>query len=268
MLHHVVQTAPGAAPTRWMCLLHGILGTGPNLRTVARRLCAARPDWGFLLPDLRHHGDSHDVDGDDTIAGCVADLDTLAAAVGVEVRTAIGHSFGGKVALAWGATHEARGVPVDAVWALDVPPGRPELPLALQSEVVAVVAALRELPMPLPRRESVVELLAARGFSAMLGQWMTTNLRHGDGGFVWRFDLDGVERLLRDYAVTDLWPWLASPDRRAEVHVVRAGRSDRWSDAELARFTGPRLHLHTMERAGHWVHVDDPDALHALLLQA
>lgn len=248
--------------------MHGILGSGQNLRTVARRLCADAPDWGFVLPDLRNHGESHGQPGPHTLAACAADLDALAAHLGLDVRVAIGHSFGGKVALAWGAAREARGLPVNRVWALDVPPGRPDLKLALQSEVVAVVAALRDVPLPLPKRESVLTELGSRGFSPGLAQWMTTNLRHADGGgFVWRFDLDGVEAMLRDYAATEAWPWLESAARGADVHVVRAARSDRWSEAELARFQGPaRLHLHVLADAGHWLHVDNPDGLHRLLL--
>lgn len=271
VLHHIVQTAPGATPTRWAWLLHGILGSGQNLRTVARRLALARPDWGFVLPDLRNHGESRDAPPPHTILACAEDLFALAAHLDIQPRAAIGHSFGGKVAMAWGEAAEARELVVDRIWALDVPPGPPELPLALQSEVVRVVQALRELPMPLPRRDSVVSLLTQAGFGAGLAQWMTTNLRATDAGFVWRFDLVAIEEMLLDYARTSAWPWLLSSDRRARVDVVRAGRSDRWPDAELARFATVShlkgLRLHTLPNAGHWVHVDNPDGLHELLLR-
>jgi esterase len=271
LLNHVVQTAPGATPTHWAWLLHGILGSGQNLRTVARRLVAARPEWGFVLPDLRNHGDSRGAPPPHTVAACAEDLFVLAAKLGIQPRTAIGHSFGGKVAMAWGAEAEARGQVVDRIWALDVPPRPPDIALALQSEVVRVVQALRTVPLPLPRRDSIVELLTQAGFSAGLAQWMTTNLRPADppdAGFVWRFDLDGIEEMLQDYARTDAWPWLLSPSRRARVDVVRAERSERWPDEELARFAAapPTLHLHLLPNAGHWVHVDNPDGLHALLL--
>ena len=265
MLRHTVQTAPGATPKHWCWLLHGILGSGQNLRLVARRLVADLPEWGFVLPDLRNHGDSHDEAPLHTVAACAADLDVLAASLGLDIRSAIGHSFGGKVALAWGASRQLHS-PAERIWALDVPPGRPNLPLALQSDVVRVVAALRGVTLPLQRRDSIVSLLTEQGFSTMMGQWMTTNLRPGDGGFVWRFDLDGIEAMLRDYADVDAWPWLEDPRRQTRVDVVRAGHAERWDDAELARFRLPLLHLHVLPDAGHWVHVDDPDGLHRLLV--
>ena len=37
---------------------------------------------------------------------------------------------------------------------------------------------------------------------------MTTNLRRGDDGFVWRFDLDIVETLLDDYRDQTYWSYL------------------------------------------------------------
>ena len=147
-LRHFVHTAPGVTPTRWAWVLHGILGSGQNLRAVAKRLAADLPEWGFVLPDLRHHGESHDLPGPDTLRACVADLDALAADLGIAPRTAIGHSFGGKIAYVWGEVHEARGEPVDRVWALDVPPGLPMGPAAESSEVLQVVRTLRELPQP------------------------------------------------------------------------------------------------------------------------
>lgn len=137
----------------------------------------------------------------------------------------------------------------------------------MSSEVVRVVFALRTIAMPLPRRDAVVGILAGLGFSPMLAQWMTTNLRAGPDGFVWRFDLDGIEAMLTDYARVDAWPWLENPARRARVDVVRAERSERWDDAEVGRFAETTARLHVLPDAAHWAHVDNPDGLHALLLR-
>ena len=51
-LSHALVTAPGQTPDRWMLFLHGILGSGANWRTVARKIVAARPQWGAVLVDL------------------------------------------------------------------------------------------------------------------------------------------------------------------------------------------------------------------------
>ena len=44
-------TSIGDAPQSWRYVLHGIFGAGKNWGSVARRLVAARPDWGALLVD-------------------------------------------------------------------------------------------------------------------------------------------------------------------------------------------------------------------------
>ncbi len=261
------QVVGDPAARRWAFVLHGILGSGQNLRVLARRLAQELPEWAFVLVDLRNHGESRGAAAPHTLAACAADLEAVADVLPRRPTVAIGHSFGGKVALVWGAAAEAAGRRVDAVWALDVPPGTPDGPIEGTSEVVRVVRALRAVQTPLPRRDSIVAILVDKGFSPALAQWMTTNLRATDAGFVWRFDLDAVEAMLRDYAATSAWPWLEDPARRARVDVLRGGRSDRWSDAELARFVGPpRLALHLLPDAGHWVHVDDPDGLLRVLV--
>ncbi|MCK6521572.1 alpha/beta fold hydrolase [Myxococcota bacterium] len=266
-LRSLQLTAPGAQPTRWALVLHGILGSGTNLRTFARRLALALPDWGFVLPDLRGHGDSPSGEPPHTVAACAQDTLALTEALGITPRAILGHSFGGKVALAFAQLAEAEGAPLDRVWVLDAPPGRPDQSLAVSSEVAQVVFALRGLPARFERREELVTLLTAQGFSASLAQWMTTNLRSTGAGLTWRFDLDVIEALLHDYAATDAWTYLDDPRRHARVDVVRAERSERWSEAELARFAAApsSLRLHLLPDAGHWVHVDNPDGLLAMI---
>lgn len=260
-------TAPGAQPSRWALLLHGILGSGTNLRTFARQLSAATPGWGFVLPDLRGHGDSPPGAPPHTVLACAYDVLALTEGLGITPSVIIGHSFGGKVALAAAQLAESRGLPVEGVWVLDAPPGRPELSLAVHSEVAQVVLALRGLPTRFERREELVTLLTAQGFSLSLAQWMTTNLRSRGDGLTWRFDLDTIEALLHDYAATDAWSYLNDPARRARIDVVRAERSERWSEAELARFAAAPgdVRLHLLPDAGHWVHVDNPQGLLAMI---
>jgi esterase len=267
LLRSFKLTAPTAQPTRWAVVLHGILGSGTNLRTFARTLALALPEWGFLLPDLRGHGDSPPGDAPHTVSACAEDVLALTSSLGITPSAILGHSFGGKVALATAQLAESRGQPVERVWVLDAPPGRADVALAVSSEVAQVVLALRGLPDRYTRREELVTLLTAQGFSLALAQWMTTNLRSTGDGLRWRFDLDVISALLQDYAVTDAWTYLNDPARQARIDVVRAERSERWSPEELARFAAAPddVHLHLLPDAGHWVHVDNPEGLLAMI---
>lgn len=269
---HHLSGDPAAPRQAWF--LHGILGSGSNWRGFARRLVERHPAWRCVLVDQRNHGDSTDATPPHTLSTCADDLWELAAARGGgPPAMLVGHSFGGKVALTFagqalrlGATGPGA---LEQVWVLDAFPsawpGDPDQ----DAEVVAVMAALRAIPQPLPRREEVVTHLRAGGFSADLAQWMTTNLRRVEGGYTWRFDLDAAREMIADYFRADLWPVLHQAGDALRIDVVRAERSLRWSPEELARFAalppdgGVRLHL--LPDSGHWVHVDNPDGLMALL---
>ena len=99
---------------------------------------------------------------------------------------------------------------------------------------------------------------------------MTTNLRRTDAGLRWRFDLDAITALITDYFGLDLWDVLETPTTDLEIHVVRALKSDRWTPDILDRFDalslGSDVTLHSLD-AGHWVHVDNPDGLLAMMAE-
>ena len=249
-------------------ILHGILGNHTNWRSFARQLADDRPDWRFHLVDLRNHGLSDAPPPPHTLAACADDLDALAAQVGAP-DVVIGHSFGGKVTLEYASR---RPDTLLQAWVLDATPhAMPEGP-GDDNEVKSVLAALRAVPQPLARRSDVMSELAALGQPPMIQKWMTTNLRRDDDGFRWTFDLDGAEAMLDDYFQRDLWGPLetTSPSAPA-VHLVRAGRSDRWTPDLLQRLAalppGAAGHVHVIEDSGHWLHVDAPDALRALLAE-
>lgn len=252
--------ADHAAPARTCLILHGILGSRGNWRSFARRLAQAHPEWRFVSVDLRNHGDSGVGAPPNSVADCARDLRALTLEYGGPPAVVVGHSFGGKVALVFAREHGR----VDGVtWILDSTPG-PATP-GPDHEVARVIAACRAVDLPAPSRESVAESFTSQGFSAGLANWMTTNLKRTPDGFRWRFDLDGIEQMIADYWTVDLWPFLEAPgDRR--IHLVRAARSDRWRSADVTRMdTLATIETTVLPDAGHWVHVDNPDGLLALL---
>jgi esterase len=257
---HSLVAARDAAPTRTAYVLHGILGSGRNWRTTARRLAAARPDTRYVLVDLRNHGRSDGAPPPHSVTTAADDLVALHAEVGPPDE-AIGHSFGGKVALRYAERHPQG---LGQVWVLDSRADGAEPDP--DNDVARVLRALRRVPVPLAEREEVVEHLSALGFGEMLSRWMTTNLVRGEGGFVFAFDLDAVDEMIQDYWRQDLWPVLRDPP--CPIDVVRAGRSDRWSPQVVARYADEAhedVTLHVLPDAGHWLHVDDPEGLVRLM---
>lgn len=269
---HKVLGAADAPDEVWF--LHGILGSGNNWRGMAVKLCERQPRLRAVLVDLRNHGDSTGAAPPHTLRACAEDLWELAAHRQGPPRTLVGHSFGGKVGLTFAEQARALGATgpggLERLWVLDASPapwaGQPEQ----DAEVLAVMTALRELPLPIVSREDLARQLTDRGFSRSLALWMTTNLKRQGQGFGWRFDLDACREMIGDYFRADLWEVVEDPPPGLQIDLVRAGRNPRWSQAELDRLEGLSrdglIGFHTLADSGHWVHADDPEGVLALLL--
>lgn len=263
LLAHDVLDTPSSEPGRAIVFAHGILGSRNNWRSFARQALERAPHWRAVLVDLRNHGESHGQPPPHTLAACADDVEALMGHLGLRDTVVIGHSFGGKVALELAR----RLLPgLRAAWILDAPPGVRHLGSGTE-EIERVIAEVRAVPLPIATRKDLVLHLTRRGLSERLAQWMTTNLRPvaQGAGLEWRFALDTIPEMLDNFARADFWPFLDTHRGAPVVHIVRGGKSDRWSTEERARLE--RLpHVHVMPDAGHWLHTDDPAALLAMVL--
>ena len=269
-LHHAIVTADGSSPSRLMLVLHGILGSGGNFRTIARRLAERHPTWGFVLVDLRGHGLSQNPPPPSSVASAAEDLVRLEATATIAkntknsapVRGVMGHSFGGKVALAYAGL---RGSQLEQVWVLDSGPGAHPASVR-KGGAEGVLRALEAMEFPLPSRERFMEILRDQGFSKALIDWLAMNVRRADDGYRLRLDLKVIRALIEDYYAQDLWPVIEDRAGGApEFHVVLGGRSESVPEPDVARFKdlarAGAVHLHVLPNAGHWLHADDPEGL-------
>ncbi|MEM7263681.1 MAG: alpha/beta hydrolase [Planctomycetota bacterium] len=270
-LHHVlVPPVDDDTPSRPVCLvLHGILGSGANWMTFAKRLVGRRPDWQFVLVDLRAHGRSQDLAPPDTLEQCARDLEELELELPGAVRAVAGHSFGSKVATAFAAHRTSLGRPLEELWLLDGDPSahKPKPSSLRGDDVDRVLAALRTLPDEFVDRDAFIGGLVEAGLSRPVAAWLGTNLRRRpepDGPFRFRLDLDRIEALLADYRATDGWPWLEAEESRR--FLVVGGKSPVVGPEARERFDRlpGELSQFVLETAGHWVHVDDLDGLLAV----
>lgn len=264
-LHHDRITSEGREPDRWLLVLHGIFGSGRNWRTVVRKLVDVRPDWGGLLVDLRQHGESRGFPPPHTLATAAEDLRTLVRSEGLAVESVLGHSFGGKVGMAY--AEDPVGT-LSTLWVMDSIPG----PRAPSGGAWRMLEVLEAHPGPFPDRESAVQAVASEGFALPVAQWMTTNVeRDDDGAYRWRLEADEVRSLLRDFFDADFWTLIESPPQDLVVHVVKASESSLVDEearrrVERAERAHGSAHLHVLG-GGHWLNVDNPEGVVSLLAE-
>ena len=255
-LSHTLVTAQ-EAPRRWMLVLHGLLGRGSNLRTLTSALVAAHPEWGGVLVDLRMHGDSQGFAPPHPVEAAATDVDAVAAALPGPVEAVLGHSLGGKVALAWvprrqGLRH-----------ALLLDTNTAPRPKGRGSETThAVLSVLRGLPARWPSREAFIARVEALGQPPSMARWLAMNLVHEDAAFAFGLELEAMEALFQDALARDDWAVVESPPAGCRLHFILGGHSTTVQGEDLRRLealaAAGRLGLTVLAEAGHWVQVDDP----------
>jgi esterase len=236
-------------------LLHGFLGSSRNLRGFAQQWGERAPERAFLLVDLTGHGASPPLPpgaGIETLAQDVAE--TVAAAALGPAATVLGHSLGGRVALAW--AQRASGA-VGDLTLLDIAPGPIEGRRSSSRRVLDVVLTA---PDQAPNRRTLRTLLVEGGLAPAVADWVLMNVDCGPDGCRWRIDRRALDALNTRVNEDDLWPALAA--RRGQVtRCIRGERSLYVGDQDVARFAQAGVSVDTIPGAGHDLHVEAPEAV-------
>jgi pimeloyl-ACP methyl ester carboxylesterase len=240
-------------------MLHGIYGRGRNWQTIARAVVEARPEYACWLVDLPHHGDSAAGAHGDTVSGLASDVLDWVRGHGIMLSAILGHSYGGKVALAM--ADRLRDRPLQ-IWVIDSTP-ETKTP---SGSAWTMLDLIRRLPARFATREEATDALVRGGFSLGVAQWMATNLSRQDEGFVWKIDFTAMESLLNDFFTTDLWAVVENPAPGHEIHFLKASESSAISDGGVARLeaAGSQVRVHH-RTGGHWIHAESPEIVVELL---
>jgi esterase len=243
-------------------IAHGILGSAQNWRSFALKWSSKRPETRFVLFDIRNHGRSGPGSDPNTVNACAKDLVKLSQEVGPP-DILVGHSFGGKVVLAY---LDFCKVTPDQVWLLDSAVGKLDISDGKIPEVMRLIQHIKKIPLPLATRKELIPILMASGFTKDLSRWMTTNLKKEKGGYIWRFHLGGIESLLMDYFDLDLW-YLVELPQMSTIYILRAMQSERWTEALVERVKKSYARYVELNDSDHWVHIDNPDGLMDIFLR-
>lgn len=245
--------------------LHGLLGNGKNLKTLAKRF------GGGILVDLRGHGQSISmIKGEEnTFEQCAEDV--LISTQEYDFSTIIGHSFGGRVALECAVQRaNAESKNMKSLWLLDTVPGQAHESVDQVLHAIEAVGDLNKCKT----RAKVAELLEEQKLDKSLAQWLTSSITtDSNGSMMWGFDVDVVKDIMPHFGTQDFLgklKYLAlSEETSYRVHLVRGGKNSAWSIDTLSvlqelSHKSNRFYLHVLPKAGHWVHVDDLPGLSKL----
>jgi len=229
-------------------MLHGLYGSGQNWGRHARRLAQR---FRVITPDLRNHGHSpHDPAM--TYPAMAADVAALLDRLKLEQAALVGHSLGGKVAMTLALDEPGR---VARLCVADMAPvgygdhGHDAIITALQGLNTASLASRAEAD------RALADAIPER----MVRQFLLTNLEGDSGGYRWRIPLDILRRALPDIGA---FPATETQQYPGPALFVYGGRSDYVTEAGEAAIRAhfPNAELRCLEPAGHWLHVETPEA--------
>lgn len=228
-------------------LLHGLLGSSRNWLTVGRELAK---EYDVYALDFRNHGDSPHTDSMDYEV-LVNDVLAWMNTHSIAQAHFVGHSLGGKTAMALSCRHPQR---VHRLVIADIAPKN-------NPAMLKEFEAMENLDLEsLTSRSDAETQLQAQIPSLGMRRFLLTNLeRTAEGSFRWSVNLPALTRALATLALN---PLDSFEHFDGEALFIRGSKSDFVPDSIWKTTINyfPRAQLITLENAGHNVHVDARDA--------
>lgn len=227
-------------------IVHGLFGSGRNWGVIARRLADR---WHVLTPDMRNHGDSPrtETHGYPELA---ADLAELIEAHGGRAHV-VGHSMGGKAAMALALLHPDR---LASLLVADI------APVSYGHSQQRFIDAMRAVDLSrVEKRSDARAQLAQHVEDPSLQSFFTQSL--DISGKRWVLNLDTLE--------AEMAKILSFPDLDGAYEgptlFLSGGQSDyvRPEHRDAIRGYFPKARFAKMPKAGHWLHADDPRGFEA-----
>ncbi|SIR35935.1 esterase [Shewanella morhuae] len=239
-----VSTGQGSA----VLLIHGLFGNLDNLKSLGQTL---ETHHQVIRVDVPNHGLSEHWQQMDypslahAMAGLLDELD-------IERAHIVGHSMGGKIAMATALTFPER---IITMVAADI------APVAYEPRHNIVFAALESLPLESHTdRRFALNHLITQGVDEATAQFLLKNLQRTDTGFRWKLNLNGLK---------DCYPhiigWYNQSPNPSQVYAgpslfIRGGDSNYVTSEHRAAIMSqfPAAQAKTLEGCGHWLHAQKP----------
>ncbi|MEZ8145451.1 esterase [Enterovibrio norvegicus] len=231
-----------------LLLIHGLFGSLDNLGGLARVLA---DHYKVYQIDLPNHGQSPRSD-DVTYPSQASAVKDFITQQGLNHVSVVGHSMGGKVAMAFAMANPDL---VDQLVVMDIAP--------VQYRVRrhdAVLAGLNAtMQTPIANRKEAEQTLSQHVKEPGVRQFLLKSLaKQDDGLFNWRFNVAALEANYDD--ITD-WPLNGVFDKK--TLFLKGADSDyiaaEHRDSIERQF--PQAKAHVVAGTGHWLHAEKPDTV-------
>ncbi|MGI1938415.1 alpha/beta fold hydrolase [Shewanella oncorhynchi] len=239
-----VSTGQGPA----VLLIHGLFGNLDNLKGLGQVL---ENQYQVIRVDVPNHGLSEHWDQMDYLrlaTAMISLLDELA----IERAHIVGHSMGGKIAMATALAFPER---IISMVAADI------APVAYEPRHDTVFAALESLPLEgHTDRRFALNHLIDNGIDEATAQFLLKNLQRTDTGFRWKMNLSGLKA-----CYPNIIGWQNQTLNPVQSYAgpslfIRGGDSNyvtsEHRSAIMAQF--PAAQAKTLEGCGHWLHAQKP----------
>lgn len=243
MLHVERHAPPGPATAPALLIAHGLFGSARNWGAIARRLADIRP---VLAVDMRNHGSSPR-SADHGYPDLADDLAEVIASEGAPMDV-LGHSMGGKAAMALALLHPAQ---VRRLIVADI------APVAYGHDQRQHIAAMRGLNLDgVTTRGDADRRLATTTEDAALRAFLLQSLDLKASPPRWRLNLDALEA-----EMPKILGWPDLPGAFGGPTLFLTGADSAYVGAQhrpAIRAAFPAARFARIPGAGHWLHAEKP----------
>jgi esterase len=242
-------------------ILHGLYGSADNWYSIGRELAA---NYSVFLVDQRNHGNSpHHAEHNYNLLS--NDLYEFILEQHLNKSVIIGHSMGGKTALAFGMKYPER---VRKMVVVDISPlgydNISDSPEAANHALI--VSALKSIDLDFTASRKEADMQLQHSISSLpVRQFLLKNLkRMPDGKFTWAFNIQALDDNMPDIFTGVINENETDPGKIPcfPMLFLKGERSGyiRPKDEEAIRHYFPWAALVIIPGTGHWIHAEQPIA--------
>ncbi len=227
-------------------ILHGLFGSARNWRGIARQLAG---DFQIFTVDLRNHGESGHADSMYYME-MVEDIRQFLRDRQLDKVSLIGHSLGGKIAMAYALEYSEM---LEKLIVMDI------APVQYKNEFEALVDAMLAVELDsISSRSQANDILKTDIEDGGLRLFLLQNLVHNSQGFQWRINLPAIKAALPDISA---FPTFTRSSRHSGPTLFLGGDMSDYIKPEYheeIKSFFPMAEISTIADANHWLHADQP----------